>query len=73
VRLSLNGQQISQDLDLYSASVMSSGPLRFPRLPFKKGVNELEIKIVGSNSKASPATAQSDLFQVGLDRLEIQP
>ena len=40
---------------------------------FKKGLNELEIKIVGTNSNATPASAQSDLFQVGLDRLELQP
>ncbi|HEX7902158.1 MAG TPA: serine/threonine-protein kinase [Planctomycetota bacterium] len=73
VRLSLNGEQISDDLDLYSPTVVASGPLRFTRLAFKKGLNELEIKIVGSNSKASPATAQSDLFQVGLDRLELTP
>ena len=73
VRISLNAEQISQDLDLYSPSVVDPGPLRFPGLMFKKGVNQLEIKIVGSNSKASPATDTSELFQVGLDRLEILP
>ena len=72
VRLSLNGEALGE-LDLYSPSVESTGPLRFPRQAFRKGLNELEIQIIGTNPKAEPATAQSDLFQVGLDRVEIVP
>jgi serine/threonine protein kinase len=71
VRFSLNGKEISKDVDLYSETVVDA-PLRFPGLAFNKGVNKLEIKIIGSNSKAR-ATDTSELFQVGLDRLEIQP
>lgn len=73
VRLSLNGERMSVDLDLYSPVVESTGELRFRGQALKAGRNELEIRLVGTNPKASPANPDSELFQFGLERLEIQP
>ncbi len=73
VRLSLNGERISEDLDLYQPKIETGRIYRFKGMPLKKGRNEIEIKIVGTNSKATPTSADSDLFQLGVDRLELQP
>jgi serine/threonine protein kinase len=72
VRISLNGELVVEDLDLYAPTIDHTGEIRIAGVPVSAGDNELVIELVGTNPEASPFSATSELFQFGLDYVELR-
>ncbi len=68
----LNGEVVADGLDLYHPGVVPAGEIRFPGVAVSAGENELVFEVAGSHPDASPATPQSELFQFGLDYVELR-
>jgi tRNA A-37 threonylcarbamoyl transferase component Bud32 len=71
-RIFVNDVEVMRDLDLYSPRIQPNPPVRL-EATLNAGMNELAFEVQGSNKDASPTSADSDLFQLGLDYVVIQP
>jgi len=60
-----NGEAIGEPLDLYDPEVVTTGELDWGRQELKKGVQKLEVRIIGSNTQAVPA------LMFGLDSIRL--
>ena len=72
-RISLNGAPLTEGLDLYDKKILPTGEMRFPNVTVAAGQNELVFEVMGTHPDASPASADSELFQMGLDYAELRP
>jgi tRNA A-37 threonylcarbamoyl transferase component Bud32 len=70
-KIFLNDAELASDVDLYHPTVEAGPELKFT-VQLLAGANELAFHVQGSNPKASPATADSDLFQLGVDWVELR-
>ncbi len=66
VQLSIDGQPLSEPIDLYNPEVVTTGLLEFKTSNLKQGKHKLEIEILGANPKAVRG------FMVGLDYLRFR-
>ena len=67
VQFALNGQGISEPVDFYKPDLSATGPTSLGVHEFKKGVNLLTIKMIGSNPDAEP----NHIF--GIDYVKLEP
>ncbi|MBK9171258.1 MAG: HEAT repeat domain-containing protein [Bryobacterales bacterium] len=65
VRLSLNGQPVTEALDFYRRTLTPSGPVSLGVHEFVKGENRLTVEMLGSNPDAEP------LYVFGIDYVKL--
>lgn len=69
VRISLNGRALAPIVRGYSPTVEATGPISFGRVPFRAGVNELTLEVVGKDPRSQ---GYSNGYLVGIDGFRIQ-
>jgi hypothetical protein len=67
VQLSLDEEPLGKPIDLYSASVVTSGVLSFPKRELKPGPHTLTVQIAGANPKAVKS------YMFALDYVRLKP
>jgi serine/threonine protein kinase len=70
-RIAVNGTVLAKELDLYSANnhVLES---EFSKVSLRKGQNDLEFRVVGSNPSAVEWKPGDGILKLGLDYLRIR-
>ncbi len=66
VRLRLNGRPLGGPIDLFAERVVPDEERLFADAPLRRGANELEVEIVGTNEKAHPKN-----YMFGIDYLRL--
>ena len=69
VQLYLDDQPLGENIDLYNATVVPTGPLQFGERELTAGDHNLRVKIVGANPKA----VKSYMFGLDYIKLELVP
>lgn len=70
IRLLLNGRPVGDLMDGFSPKVEPSGPISFGRVELKKGINELEIELLGKDARSA---GYSNGYLVGIDGFLLVP
>lgn len=65
-RITLNGNELAKEFDLFDPQVTSTGPVGFGTHLLKKGENELTIEVIGANADAKKS------YMFGLDYVYLQ-
>jgi hypothetical protein len=69
VQLYLDDQPLGENIDLYHATVVPTGPLQFGERELTAGDHTLRVKIIGANEKA----VKSYMFGLDYIKLELVP
>lgn len=71
VRIAVNGREIARELDLYSATNYFLEQ-EFRKVPLRKGSNELEFTMTGSNPAAEEWNKGDGVQKFSIDYLRIR-
>ena len=67
VQLSWDGKKVGEPIDLYSPTVIPSGPIALGTYDLTKGQHKLMVEILGANPQAKKA------YMFGIDRVDLKP
>jgi hypothetical protein len=70
-KIAVNGTVLTEKLDLFSATNFTF-EYEFKKAPLRKGQNELEFTLIGSNPYASEWNKGEGVMKLGFDYLRIR-